>query len=115
MLLTANFFPDVAVSSDGLEVSFLWRTLRVPWSALVALRPSRRLLRYGGSNWVIATNALTPFHRLYGFLYAFWSHPSFIVPLGLPGQSDLLETIRSKIPGKRPQHDADPAVRPTTR
>ena len=101
LLLTANYFPEVKTDEGGLYVSFVWRRLRVPFKDLVQLKPDlmERLLRPSDPRiWVVATRSLTPFHRLYGILYAFWLHPSFILHSSLQSTDRVLEIIRSKIP-----------------
>jgi hypothetical protein len=58
-----------------------------------------------GHSWVVATNSLTPFHRLYGVIYGVWLHPSFMVYALISDRDDLLRTIGGWI---KPD-DAEPA------
>jgi len=93
LLLTANFFPEVLASSSGLHVRFAWRTYSVLPAQIAAIKPLRSRLAANPYAWVIATSALTPFHRLYGIIYGHWLHPSFIVYSSIGNREVLLETI----------------------
>jgi hypothetical protein len=93
LVLTANFFPEIGASTDGLAVSFIFFHLTVRWEDIIDVRPS--IFGWPGrpSVWVVRTRALTPFHRLYGLLYALKPEPSFIVSHHLAQHKDLLNRI----------------------
>jgi hypothetical protein len=58
-------WPEIGVSEEGLLIEFLWFKLNVPWTKLLDIEqlptPFVRI-------WLVKTNDLTIFHRLYGLL-----------------------------------------------
>jgi hypothetical protein len=96
LVLTANYFPEVSADMAGLWVTFWFFRLRVRWDDIIDVRPS--IFGWGArrTTWVVRTRGLTPFHRLYGLLYALRPEPSFIVPPVLNHQPDLLNRLRQR-------------------
>jgi hypothetical protein len=109
LLLTANFFPEVHASHSAIQVRFLWHTLTVRPAELTALKPVPTLPGMKPSSWVVATTALTPFHRLYGFVYGFWSHPSFMIYGLISERDDLLRTMEDWLHRRAEQVTPPPA------
>jgi hypothetical protein len=93
LVLTANFYPEVRVDRNGLYVSFLWYRLPVTWQDIIEIKPSIFNLPKHPTTWVVRTQALTPFHRLYGLLYGFTAHPSFIITHGIANCDKLIQMI----------------------
>jgi hypothetical protein len=96
LILTANFFPEVKADNLGLYVSFLWYRLPVTWQDIIEIKPSFFNLPNRPTTWVVLTRTLTPFHRLYGLLYAFTFHPSFILRYEIENRGDLIEKIAQR-------------------
>jgi len=96
LVLTANFYPEISADKNGLCVSFLWYRLPVTWQDIIGIRPSFFNLPNRPTMWVVGTRALTPFHRLYGLLYAFIFHSSFIISIGIENHEDLIQKIEHR-------------------
>ena len=93
IILTANFFCDVAADDEGLWVSFLWKKQRVYWRDIAQVKPIWITLGPSRKSRIVLTNSLTPFHRLYGLIYGFTWKPSFIIDTTVINQAELIRLI----------------------
>jgi len=97
-LISAYFFDqNITVTDDGLLVEFLWKDLNVPWDKLIEIKPAFGFWRSPRNTKVICivlTNALTPFHRLFGLVYGPSVKPSFIIFPTISEYQSLVETIK---------------------
>ena len=98
LLITANYFCEIALNETGVNVTFLWYILHVDWQDIVEIKPRRFLGR--SHSWVVLTNKLTPFHRLYGIIYGFSWLPSFIISPSLRDGEKLVRMIEERGKGK---------------
>lgn len=102
-LIAAYFFSDIIVDADGLIVEFLWMKLKVQWYEIVEVKPSFRwwLPTFGGKfPIVVLTNALTPFHRLFGLLYGLSPLPGFVINVNISEYDLLIKEIERHIKKK---------------
>ena len=98
LLITANYFCEIAVDETGVSVTFLWRKLHVGWQDIVEIKAIRYLGR--SHSWVVLTKKLTPFHRLYGVIYGFSWLPSFIISPSLRDREKLARIIEERVKGE---------------
>jgi hypothetical protein len=98
LMITANYFCDVAIDDTGVSVTFLWKVLHVDWQDIVTIKPVKFTGR--SHSWVVITKSLTPFHRLLGLSYAFSWSPSFIISPSLRDGEDLVKIIEERANGK---------------
>jgi hypothetical protein len=98
MALTGNFLPEIRADQNGLQVSFLWYRLPVPWQDIVGIKPffGVKFQKRPVYMWVVRTRALTPLHRLYGLIYGFTFSPSFIVISTIENYVDLIRKINQR-------------------
>ena len=99
LVITANFFSDVNADQFGLYVSFLWYRLPVAWQDIIEIKEIKPFLfnlSKRPTMWVVSTRALTPFHRLYGLLYAFNFYPSFTFHFAIENCEDLINKIKQR-------------------
>jgi len=97
LLTAAYFFQDIIIASDGLLVEFLWKDLNVPWDKIIEIKSAFGFWRSPRNTKVICivlTNALTPFHRLFGLVYGPSVKPSFIIFPTISEYQSLVETIK---------------------
>ena len=98
MLINAYFYgQNITVTHDGLLIEFLWKDLMVPWDKVIEIKPAfgfLRTLRTQKHICVVLTDALTPFHRLFGLLYGLSVKPAFIINVTISDYQSLVETIK---------------------
>ena len=98
MLISAYFFgQNITVTDEGLLVGFLWKDLFVPWDKLIEIKPAYgfwRNSRIPKPICVVLTDALTPFHRLYGLSFGLSVKPAFIIYPTISEYQSLVETIK---------------------
>lgn len=99
LLVTANYFCEISLDEAGVNVTFLWYILHVDWHDIVDIKSKRFFGR--SHSWVVLTNMLTPFHRLYGVIYGFSRLPSFIISPSLRDGEKLASIIEERIKGER--------------
>ena len=97
MLMLAYFFQDITVTDDGLLIEFLWKDLMVSWDRIMEIKPAYGF--WGNSRipkpiYLVLTDDLTPFHRLYGLAYGLSVKPAFIIHPTISGYQSLVETIK---------------------
>lgn len=84
-------FPTVRTSPEGMRVrvfSFWW--VFIPWEDVIGLYRWRA----GGKRIaIIVANRLTPFHVLYGVMYAEMLKPAFLVSASIAGYDELIKTV----------------------
>ena len=99
LLVTAYFFQDIWVDVESLQIEFLWRKYRVLWEDIIEIK-------YAGGLWlapekkrplVVLVNGLTPFHRVFGFIYAFSAKPGFVIFPSISDFQALTNNIRKHI------------------
>jgi len=84
-------FPTVQTSAKGMRVrvfSFWW--VFIPWEDIVSLYrwrvSGRRIV-------IIVANRLTPFHVLYGVMYAEMLKPAFLISASIADYDELIKTV----------------------
>ena len=99
MLVTAYFFQDIWADEEGLQIEFLWRKYRLLWEDIIEVK-------YAGGLWlapeekrplVVLVNGLTPFHHVFGFIYASSAKPGFVVFPSISDFQALKDNIRKHI------------------
>ncbi len=99
ILVAAYFYQDVSVDDDGLLIGFLWKKLRVKWSDVVEVKPIW-IYRFAPEEIrpvVVILKGLTPFHRVFGVLYALSLQPAFVITPSISGFQILKDNIRKHI------------------
>jgi hypothetical protein len=96
LILTANFFPEITANKNGLQVQFLWLRLPLLWQDIIEIKPSFFNLPSRPTSWVVRTQKLTAFHRLYGLLYSFTFLPCFIIRYEIENREALIEMINKR-------------------
>lgn len=95
LIFTANYFPEVIVEENGVKVKFIWRFLFVSWSEILSIKPKKNFVGQE-YEWVVITQALTPFHRLYGVLNGKTANPSFIIYAAINKREELLKVLENR-------------------
>ena len=101
ILLGGNFYTEILSDQDGLHIKFLWKQIVIPWGEIIEQKPMFRS-RWVRKFWVIKTRSLTPFHRLYGLLYAFSLAPSIVYSDQISNYAELNRRIRANL---RKEHE----------
>ncbi len=86
--------PDVATSDEGVLIrhTFLpWKL--IPWSDVVAVRPSILAYVFPNISCVILFRRFSPFHRLIGLSYAWSPRPAVLVRHRIQGYEKLVDEI----------------------
>lgn len=103
MLILAYFFcQNITVTDDGLLVEFLWKDLMVSWDKIIEIKPAYGFLKSRQNTkriYIVLTNALTPFHRLFGLIYGLSVKPAFIIFPTISEYQSLVETIKMHTKG----------------
>ena len=92
LIITANYFCEITADENGLWVSFLWLQLHIQWQNIIEIKPTI-LNSKSWTSWVVLTNTLTPFHRLYGLIYGLSSLPGFIITPAISNKEELVLLI----------------------
>jgi hypothetical protein len=93
-IFIAYSFPDVGISEEGLRIEFLWSKISVPWNKVIAINPlPTHIFRV----WLVKTDELTLFHRLYGLYYGLSIKPCFAIHSTLRDHLELTQEIRKQI------------------
>jgi len=98
MLISAYFFgQNITVTDEGLLIEFLCRDLMVSWDKIIEIKPAygfMRNFRNPKPLFVALTDALTPFHRLFGLIYGLSVKPAFIIYPTISEYQPLIEIIK---------------------
>ena len=93
-LAVMTMFPSVEIADSGMQVQFFWFWwIFVPWASVLDLyfwrSGFRRIV-------VVEVDRLTPFHLVYGLIYAHKTKPAFLIASSITGYNDLIGTIGSQ-------------------
>ncbi|MFT3891971.1 MAG: hypothetical protein QM730_10085 [Anaerolineales bacterium] len=101
ILITAYFLgQNIAVVNEGLLIEFLGKDLFVPWDKVKEIKPPFGFFRSHRNPkkiYVVLTDALTPFHRLFGLLYGLSVKPAFIIFPSISEYDLLIRTIKKHV------------------
>lgn len=93
-----NTFPTVWIGDQGLAISaFLFRRVDVPWFDVIDVGAGRVLF----GHTLVRARRITPFHRVYGWLYSRTSYPSFLIGRNIENHDELLREIGKRIQATR--------------
>ena len=93
-LTLINGYPTVWVEDNHLVISaFFFAKVRVLWTEVIDVGAGR--VRFGHT--LVRTHRLSPFHRVYGWMYSRTLHPSFVIGRGIQDYDDLLREIKQRI------------------
>ena len=96
-----NFYPNVAVTEEGLLVDYFWTRKAVPWDHIVEVIQSGNKAY---KSWIVEVTQLSPLHRVYGLIYLkSFARPCFIIFAYLPDHGKLLEKIHKELKKRRPK------------
>ena len=99
MLISAYFLgQNITVTDDELLIEFLWKDLVVSWDKIIEIKPAHGFWRNSQNPkpiYVVLTDALTPFHRLFGLIYGLSVKPAFIIYPTISEHRCLVETIKN--------------------
>lgn len=97
-LALINIYPTVWLGDQGLVIStFLFARVTVMWADIIDLGTGH--VPFG--NVLVRARRVTPFHRIYGWLYSRTLLPSFVIGRGIQDRDELLHEIRRKLGVKR--------------
>ena len=93
-LIFINYMPTIWVDDKGLEISmFLFFRIQIPWSDIIDVR----IRRFPNGSALVSARKITPFHRIYGWLYSHTFYPSFLIGKGINDRDNLIREIRQRI------------------
>ena len=96
-----NFYPNVAVTEEGLLVDFFWSHKPIPWQNIVEVTQSGNKAY---KSWIVEVTRLTVLHRLYGLFYLrSFARPCFIIFSYMPDHDKLLEKIQKETKKRKPK------------
>lgn len=91
-----NMYPVVWTEPDGLVLTaFLFVKIRIPWADIIDVKVRERPYRLA----IVHARHITPFHRLYGWIYTRTLKPSFIIRPQIQNYDELLGEIKRKAGG----------------
>ena len=98
-LLAAYYYQDIYVDDHGLMIEFLWTKIRVHWEDIIEVKYvwGLRFLREEKRPLVVVVKSLTPFHRVFGVLYALSLKPAFIIDVTIDDFQSLKKNIQKRI------------------
>jgi len=96
IVMVGNYSVGITSDSKGLYIEFFWKQLFVPWESITDLKPIFNITHFKNI-WVIRTNALTPFHRLYGIFYSFSISPCIVYNTNISESGELHKRIKSNL------------------
>lgn len=89
-----NYLPTVWLDEKGLIITaYLFFKIRIPWSSIVDIgagNPPRGYI-------LVRARRITPFHRVYGWLYSRTFYPSFLIGKGINDRDNLVREIQQRI------------------
>ena len=92
-LAQINVFPTVWVDNYGLTISaFFYKRVAIPWSDVIDVGAGR--VPFGHT--LIRARRITPFHRIYGWLYSLSLHPGFLIRRDIENCDELLYEIKRR-------------------
>jgi hypothetical protein len=92
-LIMISAYPTVWVGDEHLVISaFLFFRVCLPWSEIIDVGAGR--VRFGHS--LVRARRITPFHRIYGWMYSRTLYPSFIIGREIQDRDELLGEIRRR-------------------
>lgn len=91
-----NMYPVVWTEPDGLVLSaFLFAKIRIPWGNVIDVKIRNFPYRLA----IVQAHHITPFHRLYGWIYARTLKPSFIIRPQIQNYDQLIDEIKRRATG----------------
>ena len=100
LILTANYFCEITADKNGLWVAFMWKKIHIRWQNIVEIKPTIFNIGSRTQSWIVLTNGLTPFHRLYGLMYGLSPLPGFVFGLPIDNSDELLKLIKEHLPSR---------------
>lgn len=94
-LLLLNVYPTVWVGDKGIQIWFLFRRIFIPWHAVLGVQKASPA--FVGD--LVVARKITPFHRLYSWIYGTRSEPGFLIGRGIANRQELLHKIRHNATG----------------
>jgi len=88
-----NLYPDVFTDLEGISISFMLNRCKISWDDILSVDTRGFFYR----RTVITAHKITPFHRVYGWLYGRWFQPSFLIGDTLENRDELIEEIERNI------------------
>jgi hypothetical protein len=93
-LALLNMFPAVQTSPSGMRIQTFWFWwVFISWEDIVALYRWRTV---GKRVVIVVTETLTPFHIVYGIIYAEKLKPAFLISASITRYDDLIRTIKER-------------------
>lgn len=94
-IFLAYLFSDVKVNGEGLQTSFVFKSIALKWENIANVKPSRPFgLRLGKkASVLIVKNGLTFFHRIYGLVYGQTNQPALVVWSQISDYDALMKVI----------------------
>ena len=93
-LTMINVYPTVWVSDEHLTISaFLFARVTVPWTEIIDVGAGHGPF----GHILVRARHITPFHRVYGWMYSRTLYPSFVVGRGIQEREELLGQIKERV------------------
>ena len=93
-LAVMTMFPSVKIVESGMQIQFFWFWwIFVPWGSVLSLYYWRSGLK---RIIIVEVERLTPFHLVYGLIYAHKTKPAFLIATSITRIDELIETIESQ-------------------
>jgi hypothetical protein len=97
-LTLVNVYPTVWIEDQGLVISaFLFQRVMIPWTEIVDVGAGH--VPFGSI--LVRARRITPFHRVYGWLYSRTLLPSFLIGRDIQDRDELLREIKKRIQATR--------------
>jgi hypothetical protein len=99
---------DIEVEEGGLQTKFIFKSLFINWADIEDFKPGKTLglLNLKRVRILVTKSSLTPFHRLYGLMYASTNKPSLLIGTNISNHEELFKIIKNN--RKRDAHKGQP-------
>lgn len=99
-LIFFNFYPEVIVDEQGIQISFMFSWARILWQDVIDCGVGHPPI---GATLVRARK-VTPIHILYGWMFSYSFFPAFLIGRTIDDRDDLLKQINHHLLVRRSIH-----------
>jgi hypothetical protein len=92
-----NFYPEVLVDEEGMQISFMFSWVRILWQDVIDCR--ERHLLIGAT--LVRARKITPVHILYGWMFANSLFPAFLISDTIDDRDDLIREINHHLAARK--------------
>jgi len=87
-----NYFPDIKIEDEYIYIQFFWFWIKTPWERILFIK---RIKTFLFRQYIVCSEELTFFHRLYGLLFLFSPKACFLINTSLDSYEDLVNEIEA--------------------